>query len=105
MSNDYSSEIFDDLDDYPKVTQVDLERATFRVGLKPAPRKQRVTIMLDTGLVEYFKAQAGERGYQTLINETLRQAVQGDELEERLRRIIREEMHREACLLYTSRCV
>jgi uncharacterized protein (DUF4415 family) len=96
MSNDYSSEIFDDVDDYPKVTQADLDRATFRVGLKPAPRKQRVTIMLDTGLVEYFKAQAGERGYQTLINETLRQAVQGDELEERLRRIIREEMHREA---------
>lgn len=95
MSNDYSSEIFDDLDDYPKVTQADLDRATFRVGLKPAPRKQRVTIMLDTGLVEYFKAQAGERGYQTLINETLRQAVQGEELEERLRRIIREEMHRE----------
>lgn len=96
MSNDYSSEILDDLDDYPKVTQADLDRATFRVGLKPTPRKQRVTIMLDTGLVEYFKAQAGERGYQTLINETLRQAVQGDELEERLRRIIREEMHREA---------
>ena len=47
------------------------------------------------GLVEYFKAQAGERGYQTLINETLRQAVQGEELEERLRRIIREEMHRD----------
>ena len=96
MSNDYSSEILDELDDYPKVTQADLDRSTFRVGLKPAPRKQRVTIMLDTGLVEYFKAQAGERGYQTLINETLRQAVQGDELEERLRRIIREEMHREA---------
>ncbi|MFN3981388.1 MAG: BrnA antitoxin family protein [Caldilinea sp.] len=96
MSNDYSSEILDELDDYPKVTQADLDRATFRVGLKPAPRKQRVTIMLDTGLVEYFKARAGERGYQTLINETLRQAVQGDELEERLRRIIREEMHREA---------
>ena len=78
-----------------QVTQADLDRATFRVGLKPAPRKQRVTIMLDTGLVEYFKAQAGERGYQTLINETLRQAVQGDELEERLRRIIREDLHRE----------
>ena len=98
MSNDYSSEILDELDDYPKVTQADLDRATFRVGLKPAPRKQRVTIMLDTGLVEYFKAQAGERGYQTLINETLRQAVQADELEERLRRIIREEMHREAAV-------
>jgi uncharacterized protein (DUF4415 family) len=102
MSNYFSSEISDERDDYPKVTQADLDRATFRVGLKPAPRKQRVTIMLDTGLVEYFKAQAGERGYQTLINETLRQAVQGDELEDRLRRIIREEMHREAASVPTA---
>ena len=54
-----------------------------------------MTILLDTGLVEYFKAKAGERGYQTLINETLRQAVERDDLEERLRRIIREEMTRE----------
>ena len=96
MNNPYSSPLYDDPDDYGPVTQADLDRATFRVGGQPAARKQRVTIMLDTGLVEYFKAQAGERGYQTLINETLRQAVQGDELEERLRRIIREEMHREA---------
>jgi uncharacterized protein (DUF4415 family) len=96
MNNSYSSVISDERDDYPKITQADLDRATFRVDLKPAPRKRRVTILLDTGLVEYFKAQAGERGYQTLINETLRQAVEGDELEERLRRIIREEMRREA---------
>ena len=54
-----------------------------------------MTILLDTGLVEYFKTQAGERGYQTLINETLRQAVEQDDLEERLRRLIREEMRRE----------
>ena len=74
MSNSYSSVTSDELDDYPKVTQADLDRATFRVDLKPAPRKRRVTMLLDTGLVEYFKAQAGERGYQTLINETLRQA-------------------------------
>jgi uncharacterized protein (DUF4415 family) len=92
MNNDSSSPIFDDPDDYPAVTQADLDRATFRVGLKPAPRKQRVTIMLDTGLIEYFKARAGERGYQTLINETLRQAVEQDDLEARLRRIVREEL-------------
>jgi len=98
MSNSYSSVTSDERDDYPKVTQADLDRATFRVGLKPAARKRRVTMMLDTGLVEYFKAQAGERGYQTLINETLRQAVQGDELEERLRRIIREEIRGESVL-------
>jgi uncharacterized protein (DUF4415 family) len=95
MSNNYSSITSDELDDYPKVTQADLDRATFRVNLKPAPRKRRVTMLLDTGLVEYFKAQAGERGYQTLINDTLRRAMEHDELEDKLRRIIREEMHRE----------
>lgn len=98
MSNGYSSVTSDELDDYPKVTQADLDRAAFRVNLKPTPRKRRVTMLLDTGLVEYFKARAGERGYQTLINETLRQAMERDELEDRLRRIIREEMHREAVL-------
>jgi len=95
MNNSYSTETFDERDDYPKIIQSDLDGAKFRVGLKPAPRKRRVTMLLDTGLVEYFKAQAGERGYQTLINETLRQEVERDELEVRLRRIIREELHRE----------
>ncbi len=92
MNNDFSSPTFEARDEYPNITQADLDRATFRMGLKPAPRKRRVTILLDVGLIEYFKAQAGERGYQTLINETLRQAVEHDDLEERLRRIIREEL-------------
>ncbi len=94
MSNDYSTPTSDDFDsdDYPQVTQAELDRATFRVGRRPAPRKQRVTIMLDTGLIEYFKAQAGERGYQTLINDTLRRAVDRETLEDTLRRVLREEM-------------
>jgi len=92
MNNSSSSPTFDDPDDYPTITQADLDRATFRVGRRPAPRKQRVTIMLDTGLIEYFKALAGERGYQTLINDALRRVVEVDELEARLRRIVREEI-------------
>ena len=88
MSKSSSSITSEDQDDYRKITQADLNRATFRVGLKPAPRKRRVTILLDTGVVEYFKAQAGERGYHPLINETLRQAVERDDLGERLRRLI-----------------
>ncbi|VAW36330.1 hypothetical protein MNBD_CHLOROFLEXI01-3479 [hydrothermal vent metagenome] len=92
MSKSYSSPTFDDDDEYPEVTQSDLDQATFRVGLKPAPRKRRVTIMLDTVLIEYFRAKAGGRGYQTLINDTLRQSVKQDDLEEILRRIIREEL-------------
>jgi uncharacterized protein (DUF4415 family) len=92
MSKSYSSQTFDDKDEYPKVTQSDLDRATFRVGLKPAPRKQRVTILLDTVLIEYFRAKAGGSGYQTLINDTLRESVEREDLEEALRRIIREEL-------------
>jgi uncharacterized protein (DUF4415 family) len=96
MNNFSSSPTSDDRDEYPKVTQADVDRATFRVGLKPAPRKQRVTILLDTVLIEYFKAKAGERGYQTLINDTLRQAKERETLEETLRRVIREELHHDA---------
>ena len=93
MNNSYTSETFDERDEYPKATQADLDRSKFRVGLKPAPGKRRgPQTRLDAGLVEYFKAQAGERGYQTLINETLRQAVERDDLEEWLLRIIREEV-------------
>jgi uncharacterized protein (DUF4415 family) len=96
MNTFSSSPTSDDRDDYPKVTQADLDRATFRVGRKPAPRKQRITISLDTNLIEYFKSKAGERGYQTLINETLRQAKEREDLEDTLRRVIREELRREA---------
>jgi len=92
----------DEQDDYPKVTQTDLDRAKFRVGLQPAPRKQRVTILLDTVLIDYFKAKAGVRGYQTLINDTLRQAITSEELEETLRRVIREELQRELQATGTS---
>ena len=95
MKSFSSPSTLDDRDEYPNVTQADLDHATFRVGLKPAPRKQRITISLDTNLVEYFKAKAGKRGYQTLINETLRQAKEREELVSTLRRVIREELHHE----------
>ena len=49
--------------------------------------------MLDTGVIAFFKAKAGERGYQTLINQALRDAMQGEQMETTLRRVIREELH------------
>jgi uncharacterized protein (DUF4415 family) len=58
------------------------------------PRKHRINIFLDGSVVEHFKAKAGARGYQTLINETLRQAIQADSLEAVVRRTIREELRR-----------
>ncbi len=98
MNNSYSSLTMDDQDEYPEITQADLDRATFRTGLKPAPRKRRVTIMLDTVLIEYFKAKAGARGYQTLINESLHKSMEREELEDVLRRVIREEQYHQTQL-------
>ena len=51
------------------------------------PNKQRVNIFLDGAAVEHFKSKAGDRGYQTLINEA--QSLEGI-----VRRTIREELRR-----------
>jgi uncharacterized protein (DUF4415 family) len=55
--------------------------------------KTRITIMLDDSIVQAYKARASGRGYQTLINETLRRALVTDDLKEALREVIREELH------------
>lgn len=55
--------------------------------------KLRTNIMLDAPIVEHFKALAGDRGYQTLINDTLRRVIETGHLEAELRRVIREELH------------
>ncbi len=53
--------------------------------------KTRLTMYLDMAVVEYFRSRAGGRGYQTLINEALKQAIEQEKLEDVLRRVIREE--------------
>ena len=82
-----------DLSDIPQVTEEQMAQAVVRVGGEPIPRsKVRVTMFLDAVIVAYFKAQAGGRGYQTLINETLKENIRGHDLETILRRVIREEL-------------
>ncbi len=92
-------------DEAPRLTQADFDRAKLKVAGQDASKlewqsavrtktgKLRINIMLDAPIVEHFKALAGERGYQTLINDTLRRAVAGERLEADLRMIIREELH------------
>ena len=58
------------------------------------PNKQRVNIFLDGAVIEHFKTMAGDRGYQTLINEALKQAIQAEAIETVVRKIIREELRR-----------
>ena len=56
------------------------------------PAKQRVNIYLDSAVVAHFKAQAGARGYQTLINESLKDAIRGERIEDTVRRAVRAEL-------------
>lgn len=65
--------------------------------VKPRPGKTRITIRIDTDVLEWFRQQVHEAGggsYQTLINEALRDYVQyrDEMLENVLRRVIREEL-------------
>ncbi len=61
-------------------------------GGKVLPAKRRVNIYLDSTIVEHFKEKAGERGYQTLINETLKNAIQSESIERTIRTVIRQEL-------------
>ena len=91
-------------DEAPALLQADFDRARFRIGTKNVSRtdwqaaakariaKQRISIMLDAPIVARYKAIAGERGYQTLINDTLRRAVEGDHFTQDMRYAIREEL-------------
>ena len=82
-----------DLSDIPEVSEEQISKAKLRFGGEPIPKgKIRVNILLDANIVAYFKAQAGGRGYQTLINEALKSNIQHNDLELILRRIIREEL-------------
>lgn len=56
------------------------------------PAKQRVNITLDGAVVAHFKAQAGGRGYQTLINDALKDAIGNELLEDTVRRAVRAEL-------------
>jgi uncharacterized protein (DUF4415 family) len=78
---------------------VDFSRGRRGAVLQPAQGKTRITIRLDTELLDWFREEvdrAGGGSYQTLINEALRQHVEGkrENLEDTLRRVLREELAR-----------
>ncbi len=83
-------------DDEAPITQGDIDAGRLVLRQRTAGRvvqpKKRVTLYLDAVLVERFKRIAGDRGYQTLINETLKSSVHQADLADTLRQVIREEM-------------
>ena len=61
------------------------------------PGKERITIRLDTDILDWFRQRVEEQGggnYQTMINQALREYILSHQvsLEELLRRVVREEL-------------
>jgi len=57
--------------------------------------KQRITIRLDTSIVEHFKSaveDAGGGNYQTAINAALREYIEGKSVVDAVRSVVREEL-------------
>ncbi len=75
-----------------------------RVGLKDVSREEfaaavderlgtkQVSIKLDASVVAFFKAKAGKQSYEELINQALHRAMDNEYMEDRLRRVVREEL-------------
>jgi len=82
-------------------SEYDFSRGERGPVVKPPPGKTRITIRLDDDVLEWFRAQvhaAGGGNYQSLINAALREYMgqQREPLEATLRRVVREELGREA---------
>jgi len=79
--------------------EVDFSNAK-RGAVVPQTGKTRITMYLDDAILEEFRKRgdAAGKGYQTLINDALREHLSkySDNLEETLRKVIREEMGRAA---------
>lgn len=96
-----------DPDDGPVITAKDLTRGIWRIrgkrvsagegraAFRQVLQKRQVNMLLDVVVIEHFKSKAGGRGYQTLINQALREAMSREEFERMLRRVIREEIRRQ----------
>lgn len=77
--------------------EYDFDQAKQGAVVKSPPGKTRITIRIDTDLLNWFRHRVHEAGggnYQTLINDALREYIhcQDGILEERLRKVIREEL-------------
>ena len=80
MNNPPISPIPDERDEYPKITQADLDRAKFRIGLKAAARqpsvtlqKTRLSVSYSPAVVAYFKATGP--GWQARMDQALQEWI------------------------------
>jgi len=85
-------------------TSSPISEPRLRVGLKDVSREEfaaavgerqgtkQVTLKLNASVVAFFKARAGKQSYEALINQALHRAMDNECMEDRLRRVVREEL-------------
>lgn len=77
--------------------EFDFEKAKQGPVVQPSSAKTRITIRIDTDVLNWFRTQVNEQGggnYQTLINDALREYIhlKNNVLEKTVRKVIREEL-------------
>jgi uncharacterized protein (DUF4415 family) len=86
------------MNDHEMKPEYDFSKGRRGPVLPLPPGKERITIRLDTDILNWFRQQVLAQGggnYQTMINEVLRQYIethQVEPLEDVLRRVVREEL-------------
>ena len=88
-------------------SEYDFSRGKRGPATKVPPGKTRITIRLDNDILGWFRSRvhaAGGGNYQTMINDALREFVdrEPEDLEDTLRRVVREELERTASPSVTS---
>lgn len=78
---------------------IDFSRGRRGPVVQPSRGKTRITIRLDTEILDWFRQAvdvAGGGSYQTLMNDVLKEYIEAkrESLEETLRRVLREELGR-----------
>ena len=59
-----------DFSDVEEITPELFAQAIVRHGLKPVPKKEQITLRVDSDVLRWFRSQG--KGYQTKINDLLR---------------------------------
>ena len=66
-----------DLSEIPEISEEMFSKAVLRLGGRKVPKKKvRINILLDADIVAYYKTISGGKGYQTLINDSLRAYIE-----------------------------
>jgi uncharacterized protein (DUF4415 family) len=102
IEDDFDESILDDEIEFKKrfkpISRFERPNIAIEKSLREA--KSRITIYLDVDIVEHFKTEAeqSKTGYQTLINQTLREKIDGSQTAKRADEILENLLQNKAAL-------